>query len=1375
MKIKSFILKLIFALILFSQNSFAKNLPPGSGISDVPANVLILLDKSGSMSARMTSSAGFYYPTTVAVDASGDVYGAQYGSYGIKKLTYATSTGDSSFGSKGIYRGSGNCRVYHVNAMQVHNGFLYVGSYYYHRVFRINLTTGACDWSERLYNPKHLSIKNNIMNVFGGYNGYGLTRNLSTNRNIRCNYNFHYTIHYSSGGTLDASGNNFYVHYQRYLYKFTRDSNGCVNGRSYASRIYSQWYYGYGLASHPTDDRILYGSSYWGHSLYKVTLNSAKTSVTSNSYVGKFGTGTSTAGNVLMRNPLGVAVDNTNNRVLVANYYKEGVTAFDLNLGFLKEFAGGDTRMDGAHEAIKAIVTDSSLTAGVNFGFGYWSCASCNWFSRAKVGFSNWSGNITTGKATPCDGYNCLKVRAHKEGASRINQIISSVNPGGGTDASNWAKIAKDYYLHSKFSPIDKNLTCQNSYILVIGDGDWSNHSNAKGVTKDLLNKHKIKTFTVAYGGGISGSGLNNFRDIAIEGGTKDVIIADTTQALKTQLKAAISQIIASKLSFTAPAITATIEKGGSLFQAQFDYVQNEEWNGTLTRTAMSKDGVLDENDKGNWSADDMIGTPSSRKIWSAIPGTSYSNYNNFTTSNWSEINAMFQLTGNQVNGYHSVTDNPQNSRRCSSASGVANGTDDDVKGLINFLRGEDYFDYDGDCKLNETRQKVLGDIYHSELVVVGAPSAEVAFRNSNQESYWRSKNNYTSWANSKANRQEIIYVGANDGMLHAFDTKTGKEKWAFVPPFILPKLPNIVNVNLNRSGKGGSNAIYGVDGSPTVHDMYFKSAYDSSKQWHTILMIPYGRGGAGFSVLDITDPDAPLHLYSVLNDTTRNKVYIMDHNNLISDYDYIATSYPLSELTEAVLVTDNFNNSVGSMTCDASGNNQCYKSRTWTFPVDNVQKSDLTVVIDDVATTNYSLSKDSNGRTLITFNQDITYYGGDPGDATKLSTNLAIKINQGSTLTGVTTQPEYDYSGLGETWSAPRIFRLPNDGAGDTNIDDNIYVAVMGGGFGAYAEDVGSNLFVINLEDTTNPGKVEKVVPIEDKLGNDITNSIPSTPVVITADSSFGVSYAGALVYLNDLEGKVSKVNLTNMDTKRNGNALNLYDKTILLDAQATPSNGRYMFHAMDSGVGTTSRNLWLFTGTGDYERIGSTSSSMENLMLGFRDDSFPLFSDVKSTASNSRVEDKFNYCTDTTGDNTGAKCALTSSASPPKDQGWYIKLPRSQKVTAEPTLTGGVVYFPIYEPSTSVNKCSIGQAFICAVDDECGANYSSQMGPHVKDKECHYVGDGVLSKIVTFGDKLFANIAGQSTGTKKDLVQKLTIANTEGIIRTNWREGNF
>ena len=59
MKVKIFILKLIFALILFSQGHL-QNLPPGSGISDVKC--FILLDKSGSMGARMVGGSGFMYP-----------------------------------------------------------------------------------------------------------------------------------------------------------------------------------------------------------------------------------------------------------------------------------------------------------------------------------------------------------------------------------------------------------------------------------------------------------------------------------------------------------------------------------------------------------------------------------------------------------------------------------------------------------------------------------------------------------------------------------------------------------------------------------------------------------------------------------------------------------------------------------------------------------------------------------------------------------------------------------------------------------------------------------------------------------------------------------------------------------------------------------------------------------------------------------------------------------------------------------------------------------------------------------------------------------------------------------------------------------------
>ena len=55
------------------------------------------------------------------------------------------------------------------------------------------------------------------------------------------------------------------------------------------------------------------------------------------------------------------------------------------------------------------------------------------------------------------------------------------------------------------------------------------------------------------------------------------------------------------------------------------------------------------------------------------------------------------------------------------------------------------------------------------------------------------------------------------------------------------------------------------------AHDMFYKGPYDSKKEWHTILMVPYGRGGAGFSVLDVTDRDAPMHLYSVYNDNSNS------------------------------------------------------------------------------------------------------------------------------------------------------------------------------------------------------------------------------------------------------------------------------------------------------------------------------------------------------------------------------------------------------------------------------------------------------------------------------------------------------------------------
>ena len=133
MKIKFFIINLLISFVLLTSNAFSKALPPGSGIGDVPANVLILLDRSGSMSERMVAGAGVYYPMGQVFDSNGDVYVAQLMN-GIKKLTYDTKLVDKSFGNSGIFSGvttSGTtCNIMYSYSLAIHGGNLYIVDFF---------------------------------------------------------------------------------------------------------------------------------------------------------------------------------------------------------------------------------------------------------------------------------------------------------------------------------------------------------------------------------------------------------------------------------------------------------------------------------------------------------------------------------------------------------------------------------------------------------------------------------------------------------------------------------------------------------------------------------------------------------------------------------------------------------------------------------------------------------------------------------------------------------------------------------------------------------------------------------------------------------------------------------------------------------------------------------------------------------------------------------------------------------------------------------------------------------------------------------------------------------------------------------------------
>ena len=1379
MKIKKIFIGLFLFIFTHIEQVNSKSLPPGTGAGDVPSNVLILLDKSGSMGWRMGGgTTGMKYPYDADADSNGDIIVSQYNRDGVKKFVYGSETLDTGFGTNGTTGKTGNCKTSYSYSGETYNDVYYTTAYFEKAVVAIRASDGACLMKYNVdgytYN---MTINESTGMLYVGHSGGFKKINLSNNQMTNCNVTSQLRL--SWGTTI--SGGYIYAHYNNRIYRYQISGSGCPSS-SGTSFSYSAGSY-VGLEANPNNANELWTLSWTKSKMQKITVNGSGNGYTLNANIGTRSKGASSSTSTHFYYPWGLGWDQTNNRLIAANLNNGAVQIFDTNGAWIKTFGGAPTtRMQAAAKAIMSLVTDATLTSGVDFGFAYWS--------YSTAGFSSWTGDhkTGTGSATPCSNYNCLKVPIQKGGAAQIAKMINTVNPGGGTDAAAFMKIATQYYSHSTYTPIDLKSDCQKSYIIVIGDGNWFNHSSAKrsaaqAYARIAQKSTGFKTYTVAFGTGINASGLKNFNELAKSGGTQKAIIALTAETLKTELSAIISNINANKISFTAPAITATIEAGGSMYQAQFDYQQNKEWTGTLTRTKINANGTFDHKDKDNWSAIDVLPSPTKRKIWSVIPGTDYkTDYNNFNETNATAVGNIINLYANDITDYHRKSNNTDGStinRRCANSPGVIDGITDDLKGLINFVRGTDYFDYDGDCELAETRDHPMGDIYHSQLVVVGAPSAETSFVDKNQEAYFRSIKSYDAWAQSLETRTEVIYAGSNSGMLHAFDAKTGKELWGFVPPLIAPKLPLIINTSLNQS-KGGSNSIFGVDGSIVVHDMYVKSPLGGAKKWQTTLFAPYGRGGNGFSVLDITNPIKPLHLYSIYNDTINNRVYRMDHAQNVSVYDYISRSYSLASFNESILVTDNYvNDPTVSNTCNTSLTTSCYKGTEWIFPVRGVKKSDLNVIYNGQSYTNFSLSVDSSGDTKITFGTEMTY-SADLGD-TITSSTLGVYLKAGSKQTGVTTNPEYDYSLLGETWSDPRIFRIPNNGAGDTNILDDVYVAAMGGGMGTQFEGVGSNLTMINLEDNTDPGSLYKVIEIEDTAASDIVNSTPGSAVLITPDTARGISFTGGLLYLSDLEGKITKFNLTNMDDDGDGNEIKLYDNTTLFTAGATKSNGRYMYHSMDATIGDTTNELWLFAGTGDYERVNDTTPGVNNLMLGIKDKDYPLY---KKIATPAKADDITN-CKNTTGDKTGASCPENA------DKGWYIKLKDFGKVTAEPTAHRGLVYFPIYKPTTGSNKCKSGNAFICAVDDECGTDTNDRIGgggsqtiefvdsdgKKTNEKvtatdDCRFVGQGVLSKIVTFADKIFANIAGKSGLAKSDFVSINSGAGDLSVFRNSWRQ---
>ncbi|WP_417066914.1 pilus assembly protein [Niveibacterium terrae] len=176
---------------------------------------------------------------------------------------------------------------------------------------------------------------------------------------------------------------------------------------------------------------------------------------------------------------------------------------------------------------------------------------------------------------------------------------------------------------------------------------------------------------------------------------------------------------------------------------------------------------------------------------------------------------------------------------------------------MLNYLRG----DKSNEGTLYRIRPHLLGDIVSSEATVVAGPDATY------KDAYNPGYSTFTRIA-----RAPRVYVGANDGMLHAFSGDVsatqvdgGMEKWAYIPSFVLRGPSTTATPSVDglaaRSALGGFIHKYYVDQTPYVRDVDFSRTLGATPSaggdWHSILVGGLGKGGRGYFAIDVTQPSA--------------------------------------------------------------------------------------------------------------------------------------------------------------------------------------------------------------------------------------------------------------------------------------------------------------------------------------------------------------------------------------------------------------------------------------------------------------------------------------------------------------------------------------
>jgi type IV pilus assembly protein PilY1 len=344
-----------------------------------------------------------------------------------------------------------------------------------------------------------------------------------------------------------------------------------------------------------------------------------------------------------------------------------------------------------------------------------------------------------------------------------------------------------------------------------------------------LNNTNKIKTYIIALGAGVADStGIvgKTLTSMAIAGGSNTYYSAQSA----AQLNSAMSQILAKILAETAATSAASVNSTGIntksvAFQGKFTTADTQQdWTGNLLAFRIN-------------STTGQINTSNAAALWSAQ----------------TQLDAQYWDTGRLIATWDPVARagipfrwNPSATATSGIAPSTALGTalqnfpaDTNGQDVLNFLRGSNAQERLSGGQFRDRTHK-LGDIVDSAPLYIAGPSGP-----------WQQAS-YFAFEKKWANRPPLVYVGANDGMLHAFDATTGNatsgnEIFAFIPNGVWNNLTKLANPYYN-----GQHWFY-VDGSPNAADVQFSS----DQSWHTLLLGSESGGGSSIFALDVTNPAA--------------------------------------------------------------------------------------------------------------------------------------------------------------------------------------------------------------------------------------------------------------------------------------------------------------------------------------------------------------------------------------------------------------------------------------------------------------------------------------------------------------------------------------